>query len=1183
MHRTHQHRTSIFGRRAFLLLLVSLLALLGSALSAGAFPGERFPSGFDRGKVFAEFASRVDGSLAEIRERRAPNALCPAGASNESAAARLEGGYGRFPLLFVKNEGQSAPEVAFTVHGSDKTLYFTSEGLAFSILVPRESGSESRGTRRLESLLEGAGKPREEREAPRERWTLKLGFVDAERVRPEGERPAETVISYFKGPKNEHLSGVSAYNSIVYRDLWPGIDLVYDGDANHLKYRFVVRPGADPKRIRLAYRGAERLSADAGGGLEIVTTAGVLRDAAPAAWQETEEGRVTVRAAYALGRRVSGSGEESLDAALDYGFSVGGYDPTKELIIDPVVLVYCGCIGGGSGEDIGTGVAVDGTGCAYVTGHTASGEGSFPEKVGPDRFYNGGAFDAFVAKVNAAGTDLEYCGYIGGTGKDEGFGIAVDASGNAYVTGRTSSSTDFPVLVGPDLVYNGGDFDAFVAKVNADGSGLAYCGYIGGSNGDTAEGIAVDAWGNAYVTGSTASEQGSFPVTEGPDASYNGGPSDVFVAKVNADGSGLAYCGYIGGTGDDFGSGIAVDDWYFAYVTGYTSSTEANGFPVIAWPDNSHKGGYFDVFAAKVNADGSGLAYCGYIGGTNADTAEGIAVDGVGCAYVTGGTASTKANAFPVTEEGMDDSYNGGSSDAFVAKVNAAGTGLTYCGYIGGTGNDAGSGIAVDGAGCAYMTGSTTSTNFPVSGDWPYSTYNGGSSDAFAAKVKADGTELTYCGYIGGSGDDAGSGIAVDAWGNAYVTGYTGSANFPVVAGWPDSSYKGGGFFDAFAAKITSHTGSVRVTIVGPVEARWSLDGVGSYVSGQTVPGVPVGVYVVSFSDVAGWDTPSDQNVVVSEDVTTETSGTYTATSTPTATPTPTPTPDPDPDPTPTPPPTPTPTPLPPVEPPVVPPDTPLPEGSRPSVPTPLVVTLPPNPTPEQKRDALWKVLSEALVPDERIESIIDLLTIDDAGRVYITEEGMERLGELLDDIDIPEGAEGSPLAVFRAVLDAQGSALTASDGVATAIVFFRIPEGFIGKRSDRLQVVKEISSKIAEAFERAYTLEDLRDGCAAVVEVETAAGVETLKRVLEADERISANCLVALAIKDGGRFDLDEKENGGVTDPAFIVEGVKKSDPDDPDGPSGSGGGCTAGGFSRTLLALFAPLVLLAGGRKRR
>ncbi|NLD96752.1 MAG: hypothetical protein GX635_06490, partial [Synergistaceae bacterium] len=230
------------------------------------------------------------------------------------------------------------------------------------------------------------------------------------------------------------------------------------------------------------------------------------------------------------------------------------------------------------------------------------------------------------------------------------------------------------------------------------------------------------------------------------------------------------------------------------------------------------------------------------------------------------------------------------------------------------------------------------------------------------------------------------------------------------------------------------------------------------------------------------------------------------------------------------------------------------------------------------------KVLSEALVPDERIESIIDLLTIDDAGRVYITEEGMERLGELLDDIDIPEGAEGSPLAVFRAVLDAQRSALTASDGVATAIVFFRIPEGFIGKRSDRLQVVKEISSKIAEAFERVYTLEDLRDGCAAVVEVETAAGVETLKRVLEADERIAANCLVALALKDGGRFDLDEKENGGVTDPAFIVEGVKKSDPDDPDGTDGgSGGGCSAGGFSRTLLALLAPLILLAGGRKRR
>lgn len=259
-----------------------------------------------------------------------------------------------------------------------------------------------------------------------------------------------------------------------------------------------------------------------------------------------------------------------------------------------------------------------------------------------------------------------------------------------------------------------------------------------------------------------------------------------------------------------------------------------------------------------------------------------------------------------------------------------------------------------------------------------------------------------------------------------------------------------------------------------------------------------------------------------------------------------------------------------------MPPDTPLPEGSRPSVPTPLVVTLPPDPTPEQKKDALREALREALVPGERIEEIVDLLAIDDTGQVYITDDGMDRLRKLLDSLEIPEGAGGSPLSVFRAVLDAEGSALTASESGTTAVVFFRIPEGFIGKRADRLQVVKMLSSEAAEAFVRVYTLEDLRDGCAAVVDVEAVPGGEKLKRVLNPDDLISAESRVALAIRDGGYFDLDGKRNGGVTDPAFIVEGEAKAS-------FGGGGGCTSvGSFSPSQLALLTPLALLLFRRRR-
>ena len=252
-----------------------------------------------------------------------------------------------------------------------------------------------------------------------------------------------------------------------------------------------------------------------------------------------------------------------------------------------------------------------------------------------------------------------------------GFSIAVDGAGNAYVKGETKSSEaeGFPAMVGPDLTFNGGYGDAFVAKVQADGTGLAYAGYIGGSDGDFGEGIAVDGAGNAYVTGWTDSSEGdSFPVTVGPDLTYNGGYGDAFVAKVQADGTGLAYAGYIGGASDDFGLDIAVDGAGNAYVTGEAHSSEAEGFPVTVGPDLTYNGGA-DAFVAKVQADGTGLAYAGYIGGVDYDGAFGIAVDGAGSAYVTGWTGSSEGNGFPVTV-GPDLTYNGGERDALVAKVS---------------------------------------------------------------------------------------------------------------------------------------------------------------------------------------------------------------------------------------------------------------------------------------------------------------------------------------------------------------------------------------------------------------------------------------------------------------------------------------------------------------------------------
>jgi hypothetical protein len=441
---------------------------------------------------------------------------------------------------------------------------------------------------------------------------------------------------------------------------------------------------------------------------------------------------------------------------------------------------------------------VDSSGCAYITGYTASTEATFPKTVGPDLIYNGDPYDAFVAKVKSDGTGLVYCGYIGGSDDDAGCGIAVDSSGCAYITGYTASyQTTFPVTVGPDLYFNGGTYDAFVAKVKADGTGLVYCGYIGGSGDDYGNGIALDSLNYAYIAGHTDSDQTSFPITTGPNYQSNG---DAFVAEVNSDGLGFYYCRYIGGYGGDTAYGIAVRGWN-AYIVGTTDSSESYNFPVNVGPDLTLNGGS-DAFVAEVNSSGTALIYCGYIGGLDTDVGYAIAVDSSGYAYVTGQTASTQAT-FPV-KAGPDLTFNGGW-DGFVAKVKADGSGLVYCGYIGGSSDDYGQGIAVDSSGNAFITGYTWSTEstFPVAVG-PDLTYNDGGdssfSDAFVAKVKADGTGFAYCGYIGGNGRDRGFGIAMDSSGNAYITGVTTSdpTTLPSIVG-PSLTVKG---YDAFVAKV---------------------------------------------------------------------------------------------------------------------------------------------------------------------------------------------------------------------------------------------------------------------------------------------------------------------------------------------------------------------------------------------
>ena len=697
------------------------------------------------------------------------------------AKSRLVNGFGKMPLYFEENRGQLDPRVAYAVKGRDTDIYFTKEGVTFSLTRPEAEDSSSKAS---------PASLREEPSSPR-RWNVKLDFVGADPNVPViGRDKTEAIVSYFKGSREEWKTAIPTYTSVHYSDLWPGIDLVYSGTVDRLKYQFVVKPGADPGQIRLSYRGASHVRVGERGTLDVETPVGGFSDDRPYSYQETGGRRTEVPSEYAL------SGVPG--PSRGYGFRVGAYDTSRPLIIDPAVIVYAGFIGGAVADE-GKGIAVDASGSAYVTGTTASDEKTFPDAVGPDTTYNGG-FDAFVAKVTADGTSLVYAGYIGGSQNDSGLAIAVDGSGNAYVTGATDSSeATFPEIVGPDLTFNDDapSSDAFVAKVNAAGTSLLYAGYIGGGSPEAGNGIAVDASGSAYVTGITSSNQDTFPETVGPDLTFNLA-SEAFVAKVVPDGSSLAYAGYIGGAGDDSGQGIAVDGSGNAYVVGDTTSTEAS-FPETVGPDLTFNVGPNDAFVARVNAAGTGLDYAGYIGGSGADVGRGIAVDGFGNAYVTGQTSSPEAT-FPETG-GPDLTHNGVGFDAFVAKVAPNGSGLVYAGYIGGDLLDVGRGIAVDGAGNAYVAGVTSSTQdtFPETGG-PDLVFNGG-SDAFVARVTADGSSLGYAGYIGGLGDDTGAGIAVDSSGNAYVTGDTSSQakTFPEIVG-PDLEPNGQA--DAFVAKV---------------------------------------------------------------------------------------------------------------------------------------------------------------------------------------------------------------------------------------------------------------------------------------------------------------------------------------------------------------------------------------------
>lgn len=696
----------------------------------------------------------------------------PAAKSNiaePTQKSQLAEGYGRLPLSFEVNQGQTDSRVKFLSRTTGQTFFLTCSEAVLVLSKPLDQKPD----------VSDFTKPSTQRQA--RSAVLRMRLLGANPLADvAGLEPLPGTSNYFIGNDPARWrTNVPHYGKVSYSQIYPGIDLVYYGNQRQLEYDFVVAPGVDPTQIHLAIRGASKISIDADGNAVVRRKDRDVRLLRPHLYQEVRGEKIEIAGGYVV------KGNE-------LRFAIAPYDHSRTLVIDPT-LVYSTYLGG-SGGDSPTGIAVDTSGNAYVSGQTNS--LNFPGAPGNGKFQN------FVVKVNATGTAVLYSTYVSGSGTELATGIAVDSTGSAYVTGYTNS-TDFPTL-NPLQPTNAGGYDAFVARLDATGN-LAYATYLGGAKDDKANAIALDSSGSIYLAGQTNSTNFPGVTSSSAQPSLVGNFSNAFVAKLNATGSSVSYSTYLGGSGGDYAKGIAVDSSENAYVVGTTASFN---FPVTLNPlQSTFGGGSNDAFVSMLNPAGTALVYSTYLGGNDNDFGNAIAVDSAGNAYVTGYTASTN---FPGVAAGSIQPSNLGIYNGFVATLNATGAALVYSTYLGGNSFDTGNAIAVDASGNAYVAGTTRSTNFVGVTSASLQPTNGGAADAFIAELNAGGTGLVFSTYLGGSGNDGGNGLSLDPSSNIYVTGDTASANFPVTSNPLQSTY--GGNNDAFVAKLSAASTSAATT-----------------------------------------------------------------------------------------------------------------------------------------------------------------------------------------------------------------------------------------------------------------------------------------------------------------------------------------------------------------------------------
>ena len=747
-------------------------------------------------------------------------------ATDGPSRLRAAEAYGKLPLSFEINQGQTNDQVKFLSRGSGYNLFLTSTEAVLSLHQP------------------GVGETPEHSDKGSSVLRMKLVAANPH-AKIEGLDQLPGKSNYFIGKNPRHWrTNVSTFQRVHYREIYKGVDLVYYGNQRQLENDFVVSPGAAPEAIALAFEGAKNITVDTAGNLLLQTGGGQLQLQRPVIYQVADGVRQEVAGNYV----VKSSG--------DVGFAVAEYDHTQALVIDPV-LIYSSYLGG-NGTEVGNAIYVDDLGNAYITGNTTS--SLFPT-VTPIDPTLGGTTDAFIVKINPTGSAVLYSTYLGGSSTDNGIDISVDSSQNAYVTGRTASS-DFPTMNAFDSTYSGGtDEDAFVVRINAAGSALVYSTYLSGNFGARGCGISANnSQGFAYVTGTTSI---NFPVTASAFESTNFNSGFMTKLCTNCSGAAsLVYSTFLAHTGSAEGRSIAADVGGNVYITGNISSN-ATDFATAGAFQTTFGGGSADAFVEKLNTNLSGAIgriYATYLGGSAKDIGgtdgslnpgRAIAIDDSGNAYITGSTSSTN---FPLANAAQG--VIGGQNDAFLSKLNAAGSALVFSTYLGGIGDDFGKGVAVNIAGGASVTG-VAGPNFPSVNPLP--TPNPGV--AFVSKFTPSGTGLVYSTILSGVTDGS-NGIALDFAGNAFVTGAT---NASIVTVFPFQPTNGGGGTDAWVSMIADPTIVGRVTdengnplagatvnLTGVPTATTTTDANGGYTFGLLTVGNSYTVSVVATSYIFG-------------------------------------------------------------------------------------------------------------------------------------------------------------------------------------------------------------------------------------------------------------------------------------------------------------------------------------------